>query len=90
MNVPGKMILKLYVIEKSPGTIDMVKNLKSLLDTGLKQSYSIEIIDILANPEIVVQDKILASPTLIKTLPLPEKRIVGKLLYSNLIEELCF
>ena len=88
MKNPDKIFLKFYVIKKSIGTEEMIRNLKSLLDARVQQEYVLEIIDILSNPEIAVQDKILASPTLVKTLPIPSKRIVGKLTFHNLIEEL--
>jgi len=88
MTSPDKILLKLYVIKKSPGTQELVHNLKLFLDNGLRKEYMLEIIDILSNPETAIQDKILASPTLIKTEPYPPKRIVGKLAFSKLLEEL--
>lgn len=88
MDSNEKVWLKLYIIKKSAGSTEMVKNLKLLLDKRMKQAYKLEVIDILTDPEMAIRDKILASPTLIKTQPFPEKRIIGKLAFNNLIEEL--
>ncbi len=36
-------------------------------------------IDVLANPQLAEDDKILATPTLIKALPPPLRRVIGDL-----------
>ena len=38
-----------------------------------------QIIDVLENPQMAEDDRILATPTLIKQLPLPLRRIIGDL-----------
>jgi circadian clock protein KaiB len=39
----------------------------------------LEIIDVLANPQMAEDEKILATPTLIKRLPPPLRRVIGDL-----------
>lgn len=41
--------------------------------------YEIEIIDLIQNPELAQQDKILAIPTLVRRLPPPIRQIIGDL-----------
>jgi circadian clock protein KaiB len=41
--------------------------------------YQLEVIDVLANPQIAEDEKILATPTLIKQLPPPLRRVIGDL-----------
>lgn len=41
-------------------------------------SYRIELIDILKQPELAERDKVLATPTICRIDPAPEKRIIGK------------
>lgn len=80
--------LRLYIIEKSASYFDTVSKLYILLDTELDNHYKLDVIDILKNPELTVEEGILASPTLVRVKPLPSKRIVGRILAKNLIDEL--
>lgn len=75
-----RYILKLYVAGKSPRSKQAIENISRVLEEeGLESRYGIEVIDILENPERAENEKILATPTLIKELPLPIRRIIGDL-----------
>lgn len=41
--------------------------------------FKIEVIDILEHPELAENEKILATPTVIKELPPPMRRVIGDL-----------
>ena len=41
--------------------------------------YDLEIIDVLEFPDLAEDERILATPTLIKSLPLPLRRVIGDL-----------
>jgi len=41
--------------------------------------YRVEVIDLLISPQLAEGDKILATPTLVRKLPLPVKQIIGDL-----------
>ena len=45
----------------------------------MKNNYEITIVDVLEQPAIAEEDKIMATPTLIKLTPYPSRRIVGDL-----------
>jgi len=72
-------ILKLYVTGASPRAEAAIANLKRICEQELHSEYSLEIIDVLEQPQAAEDDKILATPTLIKQLPPPLRRVIGDL-----------
>ncbi|MGZ7049993.1 MAG: circadian clock KaiB family protein [Methanobacterium sp.] len=71
--------LRLYVAGQTPKSIEAFANLKKICETHLKGLYSIEVIDLLENPELAKGDQILALPTLVRKLPEPVRKIIGTL-----------
>ncbi len=69
----------LYISSETSNSVAPTWNLKSLLDEELKGRYSLEVINVLDNPERAQEDNILATPTLVKTSPPPERRVIGDL-----------
>jgi len=74
-----KYVLKLYVTGQTPNSIRAINNLKELLANELKGMYELRIIDVQKNPQSAEDEKILATPTLSRVLPLPIRRIIGDL-----------
>ena len=74
-----KFRLYLYITVQASKSIEDAQNLKVLLDKRLKNQYSFEIVNVLDHPQLAQEDKILATPTLVKIAPPPEKRVVGDL-----------
>jgi circadian clock protein KaiB len=74
-----KYVLKLYVTGETPRSQTALKNLKETLDEDYKGVYSLKVIDVIKQPQLAEDDKILATPTLIKILPPPVARIIGDL-----------
>jgi circadian clock protein KaiB len=75
----SKFLLKLYVAGSSPRAQSAIENLKRICAKDLSGEYELQIIDVLENPELAEQDRILATPTLIKQLPPPLRRVIGDL-----------
>jgi len=71
--------LKLFVTGKTPRADLAIANIKRICDEELKGQYELEIIDVLENPEAAETERILATPTLIKQLPPPLRRVIGDL-----------
>jgi circadian clock protein KaiB len=71
--------LRLYVAGQTPKSAAAVENLKRICEEHLAGRYSIEIIDLMQNPQLARGDQILAVPTLVRKLPSPLKRIIGDL-----------
>lgn len=72
-------ILKLYVAGNTPNSMRALKTLRDILETEFKGVYALKVIDVLKNPQLAEEDKILATPTLAKFLPPPLRRIIGDL-----------
>jgi circadian clock protein KaiB len=72
-------LLKLYVTGQSPRTEKAVANLRRICEEDLHGRYELQIIDVLENPQLAEDAKILATPTLIKRLPPPLRRVIGDL-----------
>ncbi len=72
-----KCILKLYITGKTQRSDQTITNLKKIYEYEPCQEYELEIIDVLEHPQLAAKDKILATPTLIKELPPPIRRIIG-------------
>jgi circadian clock protein KaiB len=71
--------LRLYVAGQTPKSIEAFANLKEICETHLEGKYTIEVIDLVENPELARNDNILAIPTLVRKLPEPVKKIIGTL-----------
>ena len=56
-----------------------IANLQRICETDLGGKYTLEVIDVLEHPDQAERDKILATPTLIKQLPPPLRRVIGDL-----------
>jgi circadian clock protein KaiB len=56
-----------------------VANLRSICDQYLPGRYSIEVVDLLGDPERARTEAIIAVPTVIRKSPPPERRVVGDL-----------
>lgn len=74
-----KLLLKLYVTGQTANSERAINNLKQILKDSLADSYALEIIDVLKKPQLAEEDKILATPALIKAFPLPMRKIIGDL-----------
>jgi circadian clock protein KaiB len=71
--------LRLYVAGQTPKSITAFANLKKICEEHLEGKYSIEVIDLLKNPQLAKGDQIVAIPTLVRKLPEPLKKIIGDL-----------
>jgi len=75
-----KYILKLYVTGNTVNSQNAIENLKAILnEPDLEDKYELEIIDILEHPQLAENEKIIATPVLIKKLPPPFRKIIGDL-----------
>ncbi|MCF8228575.1 MAG: circadian clock KaiB family protein [Bacteroidales bacterium] len=75
----NKYTFKLFLTGKSARSEGAVKTIKQILKDESGLEFKLDIIDVLESPDIAEQNKVLATPTLIKLLPPPVKRLVGDL-----------
>ena len=71
--------LRLYVAGQTPNSMRAFANLKKICEEHLKGKYTIEVIDLMKNPQLAAGDQILAIPTLVRKLPVPLRKIIGDL-----------
>ncbi len=71
--------LKLYVVGRTPKSIDVIEDLVKILEDGLDGHYHLDVIDIIESPELAEEARILATPALEKVAPGPVTKIIGDL-----------
>ena len=72
-------VLKLYVAGNTPNSVRALKTLRTILERDFQGVYALKVIDVLKNPQLAEEDKIMATPTLSKVLPPPVRKIIGDL-----------
>lgn len=77
--------LKLYLTGQTPRSVRAIENLRHICEQELKGRYQLEVIDVLERPQLAEDEKIMATPLLIKELPLPIRRIIGDLSDSKAV-----
>jgi circadian clock protein KaiB len=71
--------LRLYVAGQTPNALRALANLKQICEDHLRGRYSLEVVDLLEQPQLSRGDQILAVPTLVRKLPQPVRKIIGDL-----------
>ncbi|HEV7429346.1 MAG TPA: circadian clock KaiB family protein [Thermoanaerobaculia bacterium] len=71
--------LRLYVVGQTAKSVAAIANLKKFCAEHLDERYTIEIIDVAADPKAARRDEIVAIPTLVRKLPVPIRKIIGDL-----------
>lgn len=71
--------LRLFVSGQTPKSIRAIQNIKALCEERLNGRYELEVVDVYQNPGQLKPEQILATPTLVKRLPLPIRKIIGDL-----------
>ena len=69
--------LKLYVTGTTPVSSRAVVNIRKFCEEHLPDCHDLEIIDVLRTPGLAKDMQLIAVPTLVKELPLPERRFIG-------------
>jgi len=72
-------LLRLYVTGQTPRAQRAIANLRQICDAELDGRYEVEVIDVLEQTQLAEDEKILATPTLVRHLPPPMRRIIGDL-----------
>lgn len=80
---PEFLELRLYVAGQTPRSVAAIANLKKICDEHLHGRYTVEVIDLIKQPQLARGDQILAIPTLVRKLPEPVKKIIGDLSHTE-------
>ena len=76
---PDVWELRLYVAGKTAKSVAALENLKGLCEEHLPGKYKIEVVDLVAHPQLAKSDQIVAIPTLVRKLPEPIRKVIGDL-----------
>jgi len=79
MSNEEKWELRLYIAGQTPKSILALQNITKYCKEHLEGQYSIEVIDLLKNPQLAEGDQIFAIPTLVRKFPEPLRKIIGDL-----------
>ena len=71
--------LRLFVSGATPRSSAAIANIKAIGEKRLRGRYELEVIDVYDRPETTRELQIVATPTLVKVLPEPLRRIIGDL-----------
>ena len=71
--------LKLYVSDRTQKSVAALANLTKICHEHLEGKYRISVIDVEKRPNLAKERQIVAIPTLVKTFPLPMRRVIGDL-----------
>jgi len=72
-------LLRLFVTGSTPKSSRAIRNIRAVCDEKLQGRYDLEVVDIYQHPEQVRAEQIVVTPTLVKKLPLPFRKIIGDL-----------
>jgi len=68
---------RLYVVDTTPSSKKAIASANSLFEDEFNEAYSLEVIDLLENQQLAERESVFATPTLVKVLPPPSRRILG-------------
>ncbi len=72
-----KYELKVYVAGITPDNQAAIVNFKKQLEKSLgADAYSLLVVDVLENPELAEMEKIMATPTVVRLMPAPIKKLI--------------
>jgi circadian clock protein KaiB len=80
-------VLRLFVTGMTPRSTRAIRAVRKLCERRLQGRFDLEIVDVYQQPQLIQDEQILATPTLIKYEPAPLRRIIGDMSDTN---RLCF
>jgi len=73
------MVLRLFVAGATARSHQAIVRLRALCDANVTQRLVLEVIDIYQSPDLARAYQIVATPTLIREHPAPERRFIGNM-----------
>lgn len=72
-------MFRLFVSGMTPNSVRAIENARGICEGHLQGRYQLEIIDIYQQPLLAKERQIVATPTLVRELPLPLHKFIGNL-----------
>jgi circadian clock protein KaiB len=70
-------VLRLYVTGMTPRSTRAIRAVRAICEELLAGRFDLEIIDVYQQPALIRDEQIVATPTLVKKGPTPERRMIG-------------
>lgn len=77
--VAGHYELNLYVTGMTPRSARAIENLRAFCARHLQGRHTLRIFDIYQQPSLARAEQLVAAPTLVRRMPLPQRRLIGDL-----------
>lgn len=71
--------LRLFIAGNAPNSSRAIANCRAICDEHFASGYSLDIVDLVKDPQRALADNIIVTPTLLKLWPAPEERVIGSL-----------
>ncbi|MGE5443613.1 MAG: circadian clock KaiB family protein [Ignavibacteriales bacterium] len=75
----AKFILHLYISGVTSQSTHAIMSIRKICEEHLEGRYQLKVIDVYQQPALAKEEQIIVVPTLIKSLPLPLRRLIGDL-----------
>jgi len=72
-----RVVLRLYISGPTPRSAQAIVNVRQLCETSLAGRYDLTVVDLSQSPALAARHQIIAAPTLVRELPLPERKFIG-------------
>ena len=71
------VVLRLYVSGPTPRSAQAIVRVRDLCESHLSGRYELTVVDLSQSPALASKHQIVAAPTLVRELPLPERKFIG-------------
>jgi circadian clock protein KaiB len=75
----ARLSMRLYVAGQAPNSLRAIANARAICEEHFPRESVLEIVDLLKHPRRGLADGIVVTPTLLRLLPQPIRRMVGNL-----------
>jgi circadian clock protein KaiB len=79
--------LRLYVTGSTLLSARAIENVEWMIREELGQSYHCEVVDVLERPDLAEEDRVFATPALVRRSPGPVRKLVGDMSDRDVVLE---
>ncbi|HXR90603.1 MAG TPA: circadian clock KaiB family protein [Steroidobacteraceae bacterium] len=79
--------LNLYITGMTPRSARAIENLRTFCARHLAGRHTLRIFDIYQQPALARAEQLVAAPTLVRRIPLPQRRLIGDLSDEERVRE---
>jgi len=78
-----RYVLRLFITGMTPRSTRAIRAVRTLCEKRLKDHFELEIVDVYQQPQMIQEQQVFATPTLVKYEPAPVRRIIGDMTDTN-------